>query len=75
MRNYPNINELFPWVSSLPVEDKLTFDKEIKESLVHCVSVGDYSSFAVLLNEWQNTAEIWEDEDLAESLLRPINEE
>lgn len=75
MRNYPNIDEMFPWVSSLPVGDKLTFDKNIKESLAHCDSIGDYSSFAVLLNEWKNTAEIWEDDELAESLLRPINEE
>lgn len=63
-----------PWVSFLPEEDQATFAQEATESLKACASLGRYTAFARLVEDWRNTAEIWSDPDLAESLGYAVDE-
>lgn len=63
-----------PWTSFLPEEDRRSFAAEIAETLQACASVGRYTAFATLIEDWRATAEIWSDPALARSLGDPVDE-
>lgn len=63
-----------PWVAFLPDEDRAAFASDAAETLRACVSIGRYTAFATLIEDWRNTAEIWSDPELARSLDAPIDE-
>lgn len=63
-----------PWVSFLPEEDRRTFASEATDTLRACASLGRYTAFASLIDDWRATAEVWSDPELARSLNEPIDE-
>lgn len=63
-----------PWVSFLPEDDRKVFAVEADETLRACASLGRYTAFASLIEDWRSTAEIWSDSELARSLAEPIDE-
>jgi hypothetical protein len=63
-----------PWVTFLPEDDQRAFAEEAVETLRACASIGRYTAFATLIKDWQSTAEIWSDPDLAQSLGESIDE-
>ncbi|MCI9886847.1 hypothetical protein JT358_00015 [Micrococcales bacterium 31B] len=63
-----------PWVAFLPTAEARKFAQETTITLRACASVGRYAAFEHLLEDWQNTAEIWSDPDLASTLAGEIVE-
>jgi hypothetical protein len=63
-----------PWVAFLPEDDRAAFVGEAADTLRACASIGRYTAFADLIEEWRNTAEIWSDPALAESLSADIKD-
>ncbi|MGB4779683.1 hypothetical protein [Microbacterium sp.] len=63
-----------PWVAFLPEDDRRAFAAEAAETLRACASIGRYTAFATLIEDWRNTAEIWSDPELARSLSTPVDE-
>jgi len=72
MRNYSNIEELLPWVSSLPVEDRITLDRELELVLSASNKSGDYSDFGLLLNQWKDHSDILSDPEIMKSMSEPL---
>lgn len=58
----------------LPEPDRETFAIETAETLRACVSIGRYTAFADLIEDWRNTAEIHSDPELAAALSTDIDE-
>lgn len=67
-----------PWVAFLPETDRVVFVTEAADTLRVCASIGRYTEFAHLVDDWRNTAEVWSDPALAASLsaevIEPLNE-
>ena len=63
-----------PWMAFLPENDRAEFAREAADTLRACASVGRYTAFATLIEDWRATAEVWSDPDLARSLAAPIDE-
>ena len=63
-----------PWVEFLPEQDRADFAREAADTLRACASVGRYTAFAALIDDWRATAEIWSDPDLSRSLRSRIDE-
>ncbi len=63
-----------PWVAFLPDADREAFAKESADTLRACASIGRYTAFSELIEDWRNTAEIWSDSALAASLSRDVPE-
>lgn len=63
-----------PWVAFLPERDREEFTVETAETLRACASIGRYTAFADLFEDWRNTAEVWSDPDLAAGLSGDIGE-
>lgn len=63
-----------PWMLFLPEGDRETFATEATETLRACASIGKYTAFTNLLDDWRNTAEIWSDPSLAASLSGDVDE-
>ena len=63
-----------PWIAFLPEPDRETFVREAADTLRACASIGRYTAFADLIEDWRNTAEIWSDPALAESLSADITD-
>ncbi|HWC22252.1 MAG TPA: hypothetical protein VG502_08150 [Flexivirga sp.] len=63
-----------PWVAFLPERDRETFATEAADTLRACASIGKYTAFADLVHDWRNTAEVWSDAELAESLAGDVSE-
>lgn len=63
-----------PWVAFLPDNDRRAFVTEAADTLRACASIGRYTAFATLIEDWRNTAEIWSDPELARSFSTPVDE-
>lgn len=63
-----------PWLAFLPEQDREQFAVESAETLRACASIGRYTAFADLIEDWRNTAEIHSDPELAAALSSDINE-
>jgi len=63
-----------PWVAFLPERDREKFAVESAQMLRACASIGRYTAFADLLEDWRNTAEAWSDPNLATELSGDISE-
>lgn len=63
-----------PWVSFLPEDDRRAFAEEAADTLRASASLGRYTAFADLIEDWRSTAEVWSDPALARSLSSPIEE-
>ncbi|MGO1285236.1 MAG: hypothetical protein ACTHWF_14690 [Brachybacterium sp.] len=63
-----------PWVTFLPDAEREEFAREATETLLASASLGRYTAFATLIEDWRATAEVWSDPDLARSLSAPIDE-
>lgn len=63
-----------PWVAFLPEQDREAFATEAADTLRACTSIGRYTAFADLIEDWRNTAEVWSDPTLAASLSGDITE-
>jgi hypothetical protein len=63
-----------PWVAFLPDRDREMFVTEAAETLRACASIGRFTAFAILIDDWRNTASIWSDPNLAASLSADITE-
>lgn len=63
-----------PWMAFLPDRDREAFATEAAETLRACASIGRYTAFADLIEDWRNTAEVWSDPSLAEALSGEITE-
>lgn len=66
--------EAQPWAAFLPVQDRETFAAEAADTLRACASIGRFTAFADLVEDWRNTAEVWSDPALAESLAAEVSE-
>ncbi|MFT4215843.1 MAG: hypothetical protein QM619_01475 [Micropruina sp.] len=62
-----------PWVAFLPEDDRRAFAEEAAATLRASASIGKYSAFATLIEDWRNAAEIWADPALARSLATSID--
>lgn len=62
----------YPWVTFLPAEERLEFERELLDVLRACASVGRFTAFGDLLDSWQATAEIYSDPELLRSLTTPV---
>jgi hypothetical protein len=65
--------EALPWVRFLPDSDRATFIEEATDMLHACASLGRYTAFADLIEEWKATAEIWSDPELAQHLSEDVS--
>lgn len=63
-----------PWVAFLPEQDREAFATEAADTLRACASIGRFTAFADLVEDWRNTAEAWSDPDLAASLAAEVSE-
>lgn len=63
-----------PWVAFLPARDRESFVIESTETLRACASIGRYTAFADLIEDWRNTADIHSDPELAAALSGDIAE-
>lgn len=63
-----------PWVAFLPDGDRRQFIAEASDTLRACASLGRFTAFADLIDEWRNTAEVWSDPALAAALGSDIDE-
>jgi non-ribosomal peptide synthetase component F len=69
-----------PWVAFLPERDREVFVTEAADTLRACASIGRYTAFADLIEDWRTTAEVWSDParaaalsgDITEPLDRPV---
>lgn len=66
--------DALPWVAFLPKKEQETFAIEAADTLRACVSIGRYTAFANLIEDWRDTAEIWSDPALADSLASDLAE-
>lgn len=57
----------------LPERDRDEFVIESAETLRACASIGRYTAFADLMEDWRNTAEIFSDSFLADELSGAIS--
>lgn len=69
-----SLTESLPWTVFLPEPDREAFAAEAAETLHACASIGRFTAFADLVEDWRNTAEIWSDTSLAASLRTDIPE-
>ncbi|MFJ2617993.1 hypothetical protein [Glutamicibacter sp. NPDC087344] len=63
-----------PWTVLLPERDREQFVVESAKTLQACASIGRYTAFADLIEEWRNTAEVWADPTLAAELSGDISQ-
>jgi hypothetical protein len=63
-----------PWVAFLPEQDREAFAIEAADTLRACASIGRFTAFADLIEDWRNTAEVWSDPALASSLSGEVAE-
>lgn len=63
-----------PWVAFLPESDRGQLAVEAADTLRACASIGRYTAFADLIEDWRNTAEVWSAPDLAAALSGDIPE-
>ena len=61
-----------PWVAFLPEQDREAFVTEAADTLRACASLGRFTAFADLIDDWRNTAEVWSDPALAASLTAEV---
>lgn len=61
-----------PWVAFLPEADREAFAIEAADTLRACASIGRFTAFADLIEDWRNTAEVWSDPALAASLSADV---
>jgi len=66
--------DALPWVAFLPDADREQFVVEAADTLRACASLGRYTAFADLIEDWRATAEVWSDPDLAAALSGDIDE-
>ena len=62
-----------PWVAFLPDPDRETFAAEAADTLRPCASIGRFTTFADLIDDWRTTAEIWSDPGLAAPLAAEVS--
>jgi len=62
-----------PWVRFLPNDDRRTFAHEFLDCVEASASVENFAPLGELLEDWQNTAGIWADPELAAELTRPLS--
>lgn len=62
----------FPWVRFLPEDDRAAFERSFVETLLACVSLGNFAKLEELLGDWKATALVHADPALAAELKRPI---
>jgi len=63
-----------PWVTFLPERDREAFAAGAADTLRACASIGRFTAFADLIEDWRNTAEVWSDPTLAASLSAEVAE-
>lgn len=63
-----------PWVAFLPDADREAFATEAADTLRACASIGRFTAFADLIEDWRNTAEVWSDPNLAAALATEVSE-
>lgn len=63
-----------PWMTFLPEADREAFVTDAADTLRACASIGRFTAFADLIEEWRNTAGVWSDPALAESLAAEVPE-
>lgn len=68
------LSAALPWVRFLPTQDREEFAIEAVTTLRACASIGRFTAFAGLIEDWRNTAEIWSDPALAASLASEVPE-
>lgn len=68
------LSAALPWVAFLPKPDREEFATEAADTLRACASIGRFTAFADLIEDWRNTAEIWSDPGLAASLRAEVPE-
>jgi hypothetical protein len=64
--------DTLPWVAFLPERDREAFATEAADTLRASASIGRFTAFADLIQDWRNTAEVWSDAGLAASLSGDI---
>lgn len=50
-----------PWTVFLPEDDRSAFAEEAAEALRACASIGRYTAFVTLVEDWKSTVEVWSD--------------
>jgi len=62
-----------PWSLSLPPSDRAAFIDEVARTVVATAEPDDLGPVAQTVREWQATARIHADPDLAHRLIKPIS--
>jgi len=67
------VDQVFPWATFLPRQDRRAFIGELTQTLVAVSTIDNYAPVGQLLREWKATAEVHADPRLARRLRRRID--
>lgn len=67
------LTESLPWTIFLSEAGRTEFTIEAADVLRACASLGRFTAFAALLDEWRNTADIMSDPKLSAALTTPVD--
>lgn len=65
--------DTFPWTDYLPEIDRAQFAAEFTRAFEASAQLGEWSRIAEMVDDWQNTALIHADPDLARALKEPLS--
>ena len=66
--SWKQIERVYPWVASLDEPNKAVFLTDLVQTVHQIEKTGDSQPLHTMLSEWEATADILGDEELAESL-------
>ena len=64
---------VLPWVKHLTEDERAVLLADLSQACVHVRQTGDTQPLLDLLEDWEATAQVVRDEQLAAHLLAPIN--
>lgn len=62
----------FPWVDTLPSEDRRQFVADFVRAFQASAELGEWSTLAQTIREWRNTAVIHADPELTRQFAEPL---
>jgi hypothetical protein len=69
-----DVNFVLPWTALLPEEDRRQFVAELTEMAGASADTGNYAPLAVLLRDWQATANVYANPAALKDLTEPLEE-
>ena len=68
------VNFTLPWTSFLPEDDRRQFMTELTETAGAAADTGNYAPLALLLRDWQATANVYADPAALKELTEPLEQ-